>query len=42
MNWPEAFAIFFAFIGMSLFFHGFPDIKIGGKHYYNNKNDDDE
>lgn len=41
MNWPEALAIFFGFCGMALLLHGFPDIKIGGKHEYHYHNDEE-
>lgn len=45
MNWPDAFAMLFALIGLSFIFHGFPDIKIGGTHtthYHNNENENEE
>lgn len=32
MNWPEAFSVLFALVGIALLFHGFPNIKIGGTH----------
>lgn len=43
MTWPDAFAALFTLIGLSVLFHGFPDIKIGGKHnYYHNCDDNEE
>jgi hypothetical protein len=42
-TWPDAFAILFAFTGIALIFHGFPDIRIGdNRTYIENNYDDDE
>ena len=38
MNWPEAMTVFFGAIGFACILHGFPDIKIGGKHEYHEHN----
>lgn len=43
LNWPSAFAVVGAIIGIALMFNGFPDITIGGKHehhYHNNEEED--
>jgi hypothetical protein len=46
MNWADAFAILFAFVGLGIWFHGFPDITIGGNHWhttnYNNEEQGEE
>ena len=41
MNWAESLSVFFAFLGLGILFHGFPDIKIGGKHEYHYHNNED-
>jgi hypothetical protein len=44
MNWPSAFSILFALIGLALLFHGFPDFHIGKKetHYHNDNEEEIE
>ena len=38
MTWPEALLGPAILVGFAIFLHGFPSIKIGGTHTYNENN----